>query len=275
MLKIKAAAGTAIFAAAVLTGCKAESGTIPNAETMPTQTFEAVTDEVTEKAETSVTSQTSVTTTYELIIETLSEEVTTELTQASETETEAESESISEEETEASVIEPLPTDAEGIYLHYLKNRAIDEGYVYFDLCDIDKDGTPELCVTKGVEHDDKVDIYTVDDEKFIFLGSFGTYGMIYVSENGNMFYTDERTSDEEDTDIRHGVFLSKNGNNIQCETEFYMNGDDTRLNGRKVTDEEYFEEMMKYESYEPCMNTGCTFEISSDMPETLLNREGR
>lgn len=273
MLKIKAAAGTVIFAAAVLTGCSTNSSTIPKAETMTAPSLETVNEEVTETIQTTSsakTTPTTVTTTNEVLTETTSEEVTTELTEASEAEITNET-----EETDASVIEPLPTDTEGIYLHFLKNRAIDEGYVYFDLCDIDKDDTPELCVTKGVEHDNMVDIYTVDDEKFIFLGSFGTYGMIYVSEGGNMFYTDERTSEEKDTDIRHGVFFSKNGNTIQCETEFYLNGDDMRINGRRVTDEEYFEEMMKFESYEPSMNTGCTFEINSNMPEILLEQEGR
>lgn len=66
-----------------------------------------------------------------------------------------------------------------IYSSYLENADTNE-YEYFELFDLDSDGTPELFLSRGMAHMSQVDIYGIDKNgKMILLGEkFGAYGYV-------------------------------------------------------------------------------------------------
>lgn len=61
-----------------------------------------------------------------------------------------------------------------------------DGELSYDLADINGDGTDELLIYYGVDHLDKVQIYSYSDHKAVYLGSFGEWGSVEIDPESHI-----------------------------------------------------------------------------------------
>lgn len=72
-------------------------------------------------------------------------------------------------------------------MSFLKGYTSSNGFEQmFDLCDINGDGIPELLVSNGTAHVNRVEIYVIDNDELINLGQFGEYGETSINCKHNL-----------------------------------------------------------------------------------------
>lgn len=72
----------------------------------------------------------------------------------------------------------------------VEHMGIGSTVVAFDLCDINKDGIPELFITRGTYHGAKCEIYTVDqNNELVDMGEIGAFGECTYIVNRKLLYS--------------------------------------------------------------------------------------
>lgn len=136
-----------------------------------------------------------------------------------------------------------------LYADELKKH-IDFDSPKFNICDLDRDGTPELLISDDQCHGANVEIFTIYNGELYDLGYYGSWGEVsydpvskYISSVfGNQVIT------------FCNVYILKNGKMVEI-ASFYDNEGDTdapklhfEVNNKTVTEDEYQTEWVKYNS---------------------------
>ncbi len=210
-----------------ITSCS-DNTEVSQESTIQVETSESDTSAVTEAA---VTTEIQTETT---VIQTITE---------SETESVSETTEITEEEYEENTV-----DWKEIYDSEIKSKYNQYGdVVCYDLCDINKDGVPELFISAADYRLAGADVYTIYDSTLSLLGNFGTSGVVTVCVDKNVIhssYCGESGYAGKIFEIVNGeaqVVLSHMDTRSQAKDKVY-------INDVEVTTDEYDAVMSEYES---------------------------
>lgn len=117
---------------------------------------------------------------------------------------------------------------------------------YFNIYDLDGNGTPELLLSEGTYHMAQCALYTVDNDTLVYLGEYGEYGEFRYDFENNYIHSSY---------FGMGSYLSVysfNGNNVTHVISFYDNSNYLvtdlvyEINDESVSEEFYYAELERY-----------------------------